>query len=789
MGAFRIRKHKKLKLYFRRINEVFLKNMKFFILLLSITILLSTSCVYGCDEDNISVNNYQTLNMNALDSASMNEDKTFNALDGVSIADTKNSKEYQINNQTITDTINSNLTDEKGQSQKGTNNAGTFDDLDKEIQNLKPGDVLIFDRDYYVTNDSKYLDIPITITSNNITINGNGHVIDGKNISAIFNVAGNHVKIYNLTFINGDYHNNRYTCNLSPIFWAGDYGLISDCAFIGNKAMNGGAISWSGNYGLITNTIFENNYAYAVAGAIYLIGHDNTISHCIFTNSCSRICKEAIFSDRWNTCVNISDNTFDNETFTNDCLKNSNINKYFINGSQTDINLNFLTKSHMTWVGDKELDLISVLYSSIMGRYLYYNENLIFFREYNGTDFALNFIRDFGDGVLYTKTYHFYNITTWNDIFSKALNGNYDNNFTLIKNVIVHNQNEYENAIQTGQSSIYFLSSFNPLMPDLEKYIPYLIRNDLKSVSTDNIYKVLNINFAGKYTFNSKSTWSPLLSNFDMVKINGNGSSISVSTDDSDEYKWADLNNESSLFMVNNLKIEGFNMAVRNIGGRCIFNNVQLNNNKMDYWIEKDYGAGICNAGYCACYNCTFSNNYCKNGGAIFNQGVLEIFNCTFLNNEAYGKGENICNANEGIVRINGTQISGSQGIVTYVEGISAEKRSGIYTILTFSAMALGFGIGSLVGSPALGLVLGAAAGAAVGALGGYLVCTNIYDIGFDSVGTFTCIMLGCALAGGLGGAFGSFIASEYPISYGPEFAENELVLGPHGYPVHVPFA
>ena len=817
-----------------------LKNMEFFIIFLAVLLFISTSCAYAHNVDDLSVNNDGNLindlntnstnnnanQINDLNTKSTNNDvnqinelntkstnidaNQYTIKDVLSNANNENTLDYiqttntinycSLNNEEITNSIivenlnneaisNSIIVDNLNNEtitntmideniSKDDDASATFDDLDKEIKNLKPGDTLDIDKDYYNYEGGKFIDLPITIDTNNIVINGNGHIIDARNLSAIFYVTGHNIKIYNLTFIDGFYHNNKYNYDLSPIWWAGDYGLISDCVFSGNKAYRGGAIFWTGDYGLINNSFFESNFAYTVGGAIYLMGHDNSITNCIFNNSFSRLNYETIFTDQLGNC-NFYDNVFGNETFTGNCLNYTDFKKYYVNGSTVDISISQLKKSCMTWVSDKEIDLIPILYMSIMGRLYYYNENIIFLKQYNGTDFILNFIIDFGKGLAYIKSYHFSNLTKIEDVFSKAMNGDYTNNHTLIKNVVVHDQNEYEEAMKKSSFDILYVFPVNLFKPNelSKKYVLNILKKDLACSTNQTIYKILNVEFAGKYTFNSKSTWKPSKNDFDLVMIKGNGSSISVDTYDDDKYKWADLNSETSILMVSDLTIKGFNMGIRNLGGACICTNVQFKDNRMDYWIEKDYGAGICNAGYCVCTNCTFSDNYCKHGAAIFNQGCLEIFNCTFNNNDAYGKGDNICNANDGIVEINGTQIKGSDGYVVYVEGLSAAERTGLSLLLTLSASALAWGVGSLVGSPVLGAILGGIVAGAVGSFGAYFICTSVYDLNFDAVGAFSMIVVGCVIAGMGAGAFGTYIHNNCPII----FAENEIVIGEGG--------
>lgn len=92
---------------------------------------------------------------------------------------------------------------------------------------------------------------------------------------------------------------------------------------------------------------------------------------------------------------------------------------------------------------------------------------------------------------------------------------------------------------------------------------------------------------------------------------------------------------EDKTFYAYNIILEGFNTVIENMGGECMFDHVCFRNNKMDYLVDRDWGAAILNAGLCICNQCSFENNYAKNGGAIFNQGILILDNCTFAGNEA----------------------------------------------------------------------------------------------------------------------------------------------------------
>lgn len=173
------------------------------------------------------------------------------------------------------------------------NPPGTFDDLREDINQLSPGDVFNITRDYHFNGSQcspNGENRGIAISLNNITINGNGHTIDANHQSAFFVIKGDNVKIYNLTFVNGEFHGMAtkmsvytkdstsdlvtyyYTNDASPIDWVGYGGVIANCIFYGNVATNGAAITWEGNGGLIRNTLFLNNYARGVGGAVVVKG-------------------------------------------------------------------------------------------------------------------------------------------------------------------------------------------------------------------------------------------------------------------------------------------------------------------------------------------------------------------------------------------------------------------------------------------------------------------------------------------------------------------------------------
>ena len=223
--------------------------------------------------------------------------------------------------------------------------------------------------------------------------------------------------------------------------------------------------------------------------------------------------------------------------------------------------------------------------------------------------------------------------------------------------------------------------------------------------------------------------------------------------------------------MIYDLTVEGFNTAIDNREGYCVLNNVALNNNRMDYIIDRDDGAAILNGAVVVCNNCSFANNYAKNGGAIFNQGLLVLENCTFKSNKGYGIGDNVLNVDQGVVLVNGQNIKGSTGVVTYVESISSFASTFISTLAIVGTIiaGLGSGIAACVasgGNIAVGVGVGIGIGVAVGGVLGvgaaFAIAPRQYNLHFDRIDTAERLIYACVLSGMFSGFIGGAILGPY---------------------------
>ena len=108
-------------------------------------------------------------------------------------------------------------------------NVGTFNDLVNEINVVEEGGILNLTKDYkYV--DGSTLGIKI---NKPITIDGNGHTLNGNNMARIFDINSIDVVLKNIRLTNSNFTKiNTY----GAISWNGDNGYGYNLSFINNSA-------------------------------------------------------------------------------------------------------------------------------------------------------------------------------------------------------------------------------------------------------------------------------------------------------------------------------------------------------------------------------------------------------------------------------------------------------------------------------------------------------------------------------------------------------------------------
>ncbi len=316
-------------------------------------------------------------------------------------------------------------------SSSSENTVGTFDELNKDISNLSPGDTYNMDKDYVFDKNPLFGFHGITVNKDNVIINGNDHFIDGNYKTSLFKITGNNVKIFNITFIHSQYKSThvpiskpgpkgfydltvKHTTDESPICWIGNNGLIENCIFSNNTALNGGAISWIGNNGVINNVLFMNNVARGVGGALYIVGDNITIESSYFINSSSLLTGEALYLDKRHGNYTIRDNL----------LLGGAI--FGLDGAETNIDVKYLEYYCYANIGNMKINIMPYLYLAITKGNGNINENISYFLQYSKEKniYLLNFI--YKESNKYNKICFIFINSTLEDIFQNMVDNKFD---------------------------------------------------------------------------------------------------------------------------------------------------------------------------------------------------------------------------------------------------------------------------------------------------------------------------------------------------------------------------
>lgn len=166
----------------------------------------------------------------------------------------------------------------------------SFQSLKELIDDAGENSVINLTQDYRFTHglDDNFTR-GIVINNSNITINGNGHSIDGLYQTRMFLVYGDNIKIYNLNFIQGSTPNDGNTSEGDTywfggsIIWYGADGCIENCLFTECMSnSDGGAVHWDGDNGKVVNSTFEFNFARSEGGGIYWDGVNGSLLNSTF---------------------------------------------------------------------------------------------------------------------------------------------------------------------------------------------------------------------------------------------------------------------------------------------------------------------------------------------------------------------------------------------------------------------------------------------------------------------------------------------------------------------------
>ena len=159
---------------------------------------------------------------------------------------------------------------------------GNFTELSDSINSVPQNGTLELSKDYkHDSGDSDGIEI-----TKSITISGNGHMINGSDVSRIFKISDSNIVLKDIIFSNAFTGDSGSVLNLKNV-----NAEIINCTFINNQATNsGGAVYLSASSVNITNCSFVYNDGcglFVEGGAIYAVSgsHVNAVESLFYGNN------------------------------------------------------------------------------------------------------------------------------------------------------------------------------------------------------------------------------------------------------------------------------------------------------------------------------------------------------------------------------------------------------------------------------------------------------------------------------------------------------------------------
>lgn len=142
----------------------------------------------------------------------------------------------------------------------------------------------------------------IELDEDNLTIDGQNHVIDANNLSRIFYITGKNITLKNIIFKNGMFYKTAVSSEFDgggAICVTHDASVrIENCEFTDNQSMSSaGAIKDYGGILGITGSTFKNNTAERYGGVLLNQNRDLSISNCTFEKNFSKLSGGVFYSN------------------------------------------------------------------------------------------------------------------------------------------------------------------------------------------------------------------------------------------------------------------------------------------------------------------------------------------------------------------------------------------------------------------------------------------------------------------------------------------------------------
>ena len=201
--------------------------------------------------------------------------------------------------------------------------SGTFTQLQECINNATPGSTIDLNMSYAYSDDvdSAYKNAGVVVDKE-LTINGNGYVLNGSNIAQILKITGNNVIVKNLTIANAFRNTGG-----AGIYWTGNDGTVESCTFVDNnnqfmRTDSGLCLYVSGSRNFtVNNSVFKtvtlksNSTLRLYASGIYFTNSFNVLvnntnfsrlTQSFYSSNCDKVVMTNCYAD--SSVLDASDN-------------------------------------------------------------------------------------------------------------------------------------------------------------------------------------------------------------------------------------------------------------------------------------------------------------------------------------------------------------------------------------------------------------------------------------------------------------------------------------------------
>jgi len=181
-----------------------------------------------------------------------------------------NHENKNINVYKSTESTNSTLKADNSQNDKLSADVGTFTDLNSEI--MKSSGSIVLNKDYAYNSQFDSIYAGGFVIDKSITIDFNGHTLNGNYLPVILKVTANNVAIKNVKIKNANATND----NDYPIIWNGNSGTMDNVEISNFKK----ALQWTGSNGAVKNSLFRDsiNFKFLVSGQNFLMNNSRIIN-------------------------------------------------------------------------------------------------------------------------------------------------------------------------------------------------------------------------------------------------------------------------------------------------------------------------------------------------------------------------------------------------------------------------------------------------------------------------------------------------------------------------------